>query len=73
MPVLPVLSGAEVVRLLERFGWKVSRQAGSHIILTKAGSIYTISVPNHKEVARETLRSIIRSADITVEAFLEKR
>jgi predicted RNA binding protein YcfA (HicA-like mRNA interferase family) len=73
MPALPVLSGQEVVRLLERLGWSVRRQVGSHIVMTRAGSIYTISVPNHKEVARGTLRSIIRSADVTVDVFLEQR
>ena len=71
MPVLPVLSGNEVLRKLERLGWTFVRQAGSHMILIKAGSFVTISVPNHKEVARGTLRSIIRSADLTVEEFLE--
>ncbi len=71
MPVLPVLSGGEVLRKLERLGWTFVRQAGSHMILVKAGFFTTISVPNHKEVARGTLRSIIRSAGITVEEFLE--
>ena len=71
MPALPVLSGGEVLRKLERLGWTFVRQSGSHMILVKVGSFVTISVPNHKEVARGTLRSIIRSADLTVEEFLE--
>ena len=56
MPMLPVLSGREVVRVLVSMGWSVTRQRGSHIILTKLGEPATLSVPDHKEVARGTLR-----------------
>jgi predicted RNA binding protein YcfA (HicA-like mRNA interferase family) len=52
-------------------GWQVTRQKGSHIILTKAGHIATLSVPDHKEVAKGTLRSLIRSAGLTVSEFLD--
>jgi hypothetical protein len=41
------------------------------MILVKEGSITTLSVPNHKTVARGTLRSLIRAAGLTVEEFLE--
>lgn len=51
------------------FDWQVARQAGSHIILTKTGEMATLSVPDHKEVAKETLRSLIRSANLTVDEF----
>lgn len=67
---LPVLSGREVVRVFGAFGWQAVRQAGSHIILTKAGEMATLSVPDHKEVARGTLRSLIRSANLTVDEFV---
>jgi predicted RNA binding protein YcfA (HicA-like mRNA interferase family) len=70
MASLPALSGTEVVRVLESFGWNVARQRGSHIIMTKAGEIVTLSIPNHKEVAKGTLRSLIRSANLTVDEFL---
>ncbi|MEO6786550.1 MAG: type II toxin-antitoxin system HicA family toxin [Chthoniobacteraceae bacterium] len=66
---LPVLSGPEVVTALGRDGWQVARQRGSHIILVKVGSSATLSVPNHREVARGTLRSLIRAAGLTVEDF----
>jgi predicted RNA binding protein YcfA (HicA-like mRNA interferase family) len=69
MPQLPVMSGREVVRVLEGFGWQVARQRGSHIIMVKAGENVTLSVPDHKEVAKGTLRSLIRSAGLTVEQF----
>ena len=65
------MSGREVVRVFEIFGWQVVRQRGSHIILVKEGSRATLSVPDHKEVARGTLRSLIRAAGHTVEEFVE--
>lgn len=71
MPTLPTFSGREVVRIFEKHGWEVARQRGSHIILVKAGELVTLSVPNHNEVAKGTLRSLIRSAGLTVAEFLE--
>jgi predicted RNA binding protein YcfA (HicA-like mRNA interferase family) len=70
MASLPALSGREVVRVFESFGWEVTRQSGSHIIMTKAGETVTLSIPNHKEVAKGTLRSLIRAANLTVDAFV---
>jgi predicted RNA binding protein YcfA (HicA-like mRNA interferase family) len=70
MPQLPLLSGREVVRAFERFDWQVARQRGSHIVLVKEGARATLSVPDHKEVARGTLRSLIRAAGLTVEEFV---
>lgn len=72
MSKLPVVSGEEAVRALEKFGWRVARRArGSHIILTKPGSIYSLSVADHKELARGTLRKLLRMANIDVENFTE--
>ena len=67
---VPVLSGRDIVRTFEQMGWSVARQSGSHIILVKAGEIVTLSVPDHKEVARGTLRSLIRSANTTIDEFV---
>ncbi len=72
MASLPVISGSETVKVFERFGWTVARQTSSHIIMTKEGQIASLSVPNHKEVARGTLRSLIRSANLTVDEFATK-
>jgi predicted RNA binding protein YcfA (HicA-like mRNA interferase family) len=68
---LPVMSGREVVRAFEKLGWQVARQKASHIVLTKTGEIVTLSVPDHREVARGTLRSLIRSANVTVQDFIQ--
>ena len=70
MPPVPVLKPREVVKTFERLGWEVSRQRGSHIILTKSGHISTLSVPNHPEVARGTLRSLVARAGLTMDEFL---
>jgi predicted RNA binding protein YcfA (HicA-like mRNA interferase family) len=70
MASLPVISGGEAVKVFERFGWTVARQTSSHIIMTREGQIASLSIPNHKEVARGTLRSLIRSANLTVDEFV---
>ncbi len=72
MPALPVLSGRKAVRVFERLGWQVARQKGSHIIMAKEGEIATLSIPDHKEVAKGTLRSLIRSAGLSVEDFVKE-
>ncbi|MCU0833666.1 MAG: type II toxin-antitoxin system HicA family toxin [Chromatiaceae bacterium] len=69
-PPLPVLSGREVVRVFEALGWSVARQSGSHIILVKDGEMATLSVPDHREVAKGTLRGLIRAAGLTVADFM---
>jgi predicted RNA binding protein YcfA (HicA-like mRNA interferase family) len=68
---LPVLSGNEVRKAFENAGWEYVRQRGSHMVMVKEGSIATLSVPNHKTVAKGTLRSLIRAAGLTLEQFLE--
>jgi predicted RNA binding protein YcfA (HicA-like mRNA interferase family) len=65
-----VLSGEEVVHVFESLGWHVARRRGSHIAMIKEGEIATLSFPDHKEVARGTLRSMIRSARLTIDQFI---
>ena len=71
MSKLPGLSGKKVVSAFGKAGWHVARQRGSHIILIKDGSHATLSVPDHKPVAKGTLRALIRAAQMTVEEFVE--
>ena len=72
MAKLPLLSSTEVVKMFQRWGWQIvtRRGKGSHIILVKEGHIATLSVPDHRQVARGTLRTLIARADLTVEEFL---
>jgi predicted RNA binding protein YcfA (HicA-like mRNA interferase family) len=55
---LPLLSGRKVAQAFVRLGWQVARQKGSHIVLVKPGHIASLSVPDHREVARGTLRGL---------------
>ena len=70
MSKLPSLSGRACVKALERAGFVVKRQEGSHVILRRAQPFSQLVVPDHKELDRGTLRAIIRQADLTVEEFL---
>jgi len=60
-----------VVRAFSKDGWQMVRQRGSHMILIKTGHMATLSVPDHKEVAKGTLRSLIRSSGLTVDRFVD--
>jgi predicted RNA binding protein YcfA (HicA-like mRNA interferase family) len=68
--VLPRISGREVVKALARIGYEEDRQRGSHIILRQSSYPYRrITVPDHKEIAKGTLRAVIREAGLTVDEF----
>ncbi|MDZ7616376.1 MAG: type II toxin-antitoxin system HicA family toxin [Patescibacteria group bacterium] len=70
MSGLPVVSGREVVNALEKIGYAFDRQRGSHMILRQQNPPHRrLTVPDHKEVGRGTLRAIIRQAGLTVEEF----
>ena len=69
MPKLPRISGKEAVRAFERAGWKVARQRGSHVVLSKPGSILTLSIPQHRVLGPGLLRDQIRKAGLTVDEF----
>jgi predicted RNA binding protein YcfA (HicA-like mRNA interferase family) len=69
MPKLPLVSGTEVVRTLERLGFIVLRQKGSHIILRR-GPMGCV-VPNHREIKMGTLSGILKQAGVSVEEFIE--
>ena len=69
MSRLPQVSGAEVVRALQKLGFTVRRQHGSHIILRRDDPFTQIVVPDHKERDRGTLRAILRQANLSVDEF----
>jgi predicted RNA binding protein YcfA (HicA-like mRNA interferase family) len=67
---LPHVSGRKVIQALLKVGYEKDRQKGSHIVMRQI--LYPhrrIVVPDHKEIAKGTLRSIIRYAGLTVEEF----
>jgi predicted RNA binding protein YcfA (HicA-like mRNA interferase family) len=63
------LSGSAMVKGLERLGFTVVRQSGSHVRLVKADK--RVTVPLHRSLAVGTLQSILRQAGITIEAVLD--
>ena len=67
MPKFPGLSGAQIVRALERLGFVVVRQSGSHIVMRRNGQ--GCVVPNHKEVKVGTVNGVLRPAGVTAEEF----
>ena len=66
---LPIVSGEDAVHAFKRAGWQLSQREGSHIILTKTGMVATLSIPDHEEIKRGTLRSLIRKAGLSIEEF----
>lgn len=70
-PQLPIMSGREVVLVFQSLGWQTVRQNGSHIIMTKKNELASLSVPDHREIAKGTLRSLIRAAGLTVSDFVD--
>ena len=68
MPKLPHVSGAAVVKALERLGFAKIRQSGSHVIMRR-GSKGCV-VPMHREVKIGTLAGVLRQADITPDEFI---
>ena len=73
MSKLPAaISGKEVVKALNKLGYDVDHQIGSHIILRMNKYPYRrLTIPNHKTIAKGTLRSIIRQAGLTRDEFLD--
>jgi predicted RNA binding protein YcfA (HicA-like mRNA interferase family) len=68
MPKLPRVSGANVVRALQRLGFEKLRQSGSHVIMRR-GSKGCV-VPMHDEVKVGTLAGVLRQADVSPEEFI---
>jgi predicted RNA binding protein YcfA (HicA-like mRNA interferase family) len=67
---LPRISGREVVKALKKIGYEQDRQRGSHIILRQtAFPNRRVTVPDHKEVSKGTLRAIVREVGLTVDEF----
>ena len=67
---LPVVSGSQAVKAFGKIGYESDVQHGSHMILRATMPPHRrLSVPNNKELAKGTLRALIREAGLTVEEF----
>jgi predicted RNA binding protein YcfA (HicA-like mRNA interferase family) len=66
---LPIISGRDCIRALEKLGYSSARQKGSHVRLVCKGRT-PVTVPLHSTLDRGTLRSILRTVEITVEDLI---
>jgi predicted RNA binding protein YcfA (HicA-like mRNA interferase family) len=71
MSKLPQVSGDDVVRALQKRGFTVRRQHGSHIIMRRDDPFAQTVVPNHRQIDRGTLRAILRQSGMTAEELIE--
>ncbi|HJX39094.1 MAG TPA: type II toxin-antitoxin system HicA family toxin [Anaerolineae bacterium] len=73
MKKVPSLSYMQIVRALQRDGWVVVRQRGSHLRLQKRvrDEVLKLTVPAHRPVKRSTLARILKQARLEIEEFLE--
>lgn len=72
-PALPVVSGQQVIQVLEKAGYVQVRQRGSHVRMLDGTDQMRrpITVPLHKDIDRGLLRTIIRDADLSVDGFIK--
>ena len=69
MPKLPIISGRECVKALQRAGFEIRRQKGDHVFMQR-GSLVT-TVPLHRQLDRGTLKAILNQAQLSTEQLLE--
>lgn len=69
MPRLPHVSGAQVLRALERLGFQKMRQSGSHVVMKRESR--GCVVPMHGEVKLGTLAGLLRQAEVSAEEFIQ--
>lgn len=71
MSKLSPVSARECIRALQRVGFVIDRQVGSHVTLIRDNPPGRVTVPNHRELKVGMLRRIIRDANLTVDEFLD--
>lgn len=71
MTKLPNVSARECIKVLEKVGFYIARQKGSHIMMRRDDPLSRTVVPNHKVIKKGTLRQILNDADLTVDAFVD--
>ncbi len=66
---LPIVSGKDAIKAFQKAGWRIARQKGSHVTMTKEGYPVILTIPLHKELDSGLLKSLIRKSGLSV--FLE--
>ena len=69
MSKLPIISGRDLVKILCKLGYYIRDQKGSHVHL-RHPTKRPLTIPNHDEIARGTLKAILRDAEVSIEDFL---
>ena len=69
MPKLPSASGKKIIRSLNKMGFIIVRQRGSHVFMQRGEA--RVTVPLHNPVKKSTLKSIMNQAGVTLDEFLE--
>jgi predicted RNA binding protein YcfA (HicA-like mRNA interferase family) len=69
---LPVVSGAQLIDVLQKLGWEVARQRGSHVRLKHHDRAVSLVVPLHRELKRGTLNGILRDAGLSRDELREQ-
>jgi predicted RNA binding protein YcfA (HicA-like mRNA interferase family) len=67
---LPSISGKDCIKVLQKVGFYQKRRESSHVILRRDEPFAQVVVPDHQELAKGTLRAIIRDADLSVDEFI---
>ena len=70
MSKLPIISGQKCIKALQKAGFIIKRQHGSHIIMRRDDPFSQLVVPDHTELDRGTLRAIIRQSGLSIDKFL---
>jgi predicted RNA binding protein YcfA (HicA-like mRNA interferase family) len=70
VPPLPIISGSTCIAALAKIGYRSVRQKGSHVRLERTGRP-PVTVPLHSEIDRGTLRSIIRTTELSIDEFVK--
>ncbi len=70
MSKLPSVSGKNCVKALQKVGFYLKRRESSHVILRRDNPFAQVVVPDHQELAKGTLRAILRDVDLSIEEFI---
>ncbi|MBD2608045.1 type II toxin-antitoxin system HicA family toxin [Scytonema hofmannii FACHB-248] len=70
MSKLPSISAKDCIKALEKIGFYEKRRESSHIIMRRDEPFAQVIVPDHSEIAKGTLRAIIRDIEVSVEEFI---
>ena len=70
MSKLPSISDKNCTKALQKLGFYLKRRESSHVILRRDNPFTQVVVPDHQELAKGTLRAILRDVDLSVEEFI---